>query len=251
MTVEPADQDTSIEALEQELGRIKAELENYQALIEDLPSIYEGKFRYHLSDVARDIRRLLDERHALQEQIEHALQGSQPEQALPPIAAPPEAEPVPHSGASLRLILLSAVTALAVAVLVAALGISIRSRSTRPAPAAAPAAPEAQPEPAAAAPSAPAESPNAAAPRAGSLRLRARGPCWVDVRSLEGRRLFMDTLQPGEERSLALGDGLQLLAGRPDLLEVAIGTGECRTLGAIEQVRWTTLRPQAPAQPSS
>ena len=71
------------------------------------------------------------------------------------------------------------------------------------------------------------------------------------MQTLDGRRVFMATLQEGEERRLALGEGLRLLAGRPDLLDVAIGTGDFSVLGAIEAIEWTTLRPEAEPEAAS
>lgn len=246
--------DLSLEQLEQELDRVKAELEEYQGLIEELPSIYEGKFQNQLRDVAQDIRRLLDEQQGLQQQIDRALQGApaEPDHELP------ESEPLP-SGSDFEasrnpwlLVLWSVLTALAVAGGVAAFGLWNRARAPQ---IATPGPPDVEaslpaPEPAPA-PEAP-ESEAAEAPLGpDSLRLRAQGECWVEVQTLDGRRVFMATLQEGEQRRLALGDGLRLLAGRPDLLELAIGTGDFSTLGSIEQIAWTTLRPQAETEPAS
>ncbi len=266
MIEEPEDQDLSTEALEQELQRVKAELEEYQGLIEELPSIYEGKFHHQLRDVAQDIRRLLDERQALQRQIDHALEGGPEAMALPeattamaeerrpdtPFLDADEAGEAPAArNAQPRLILLSALTMLAVAGLVGALGLWIRSRAPQLATPAEVEAPAPEPAAEASAPGPDAETP-AATPSPGSLRLRARGDCWVEVQTLDGRRLFMGMLIGDEERSLALGEGLRLLAGRPDLLEVAAGTDDFRTLGSIEAVEWTTfVPPAAPERPAS
>ncbi|MCP9888761.1 DUF4115 domain-containing protein [Cyanobium sp. ATX 6A2] len=259
---DPEADDTSTEALEQELESVKAELEEYQGLIEELPSIYEGKFQHQLRDVAQNIRRLLDERQGLQQQIERALQGGESSAALPAAAVDSSEDPTPSAVAPepaaseatpaarqgpARLILLSAITALVVAALVAALGLWNRSRTPQ---LAAPAAPT----PAAPAPPAAEEaepSPDAAPLSPDSLLLRAQGECWLELQTLDGRRVFMGTLQKGEERRLALGDGLRLLAGRPDLLELAIGTNDFSTLGSIEQIEWTTLRPQDPVEDAS
>jgi hypothetical protein len=237
-----------MESLVQELDRVKAELGEYQELIEQLPSIYEGKFQHQLRDVAQDIRRLLDERQDLQQRIDRALQGAPPE----PTHELPGAEPVPSDGNSdaggrpVLLVLLSVLTVLAVAGGVAAFGLWNRARAPQiaapdlpDAEALAP-APDPDPEPAADAPLAP-----------DSLRLRAQGECWVEVQTLDGRRVFMATLKKGEQHRLALGEGLRLLAGRPDLLELAIGSGDFSTLGSIEQIEWTTLRPQAATEPAS
>jgi hypothetical protein len=253
----------SIEALEQELESVKAELEEYQGLIEELPSIYEGKFQHQLRDVAQNIRRLLDERQGLQQQIERALQGGESSAALPAAAVDSSEDPTPSAVAPepagseatpaarqgpARLILLSAITALVVAALVAALGLWNRSRTPQ---LAAPAAPTpAEPAPPAAEEAEPPSS-DAAPLSPDSLRLRAQGECWLELQTLDGRRVFMGTLQKGEERRLALGDGLRLLAGRPDLLELAIGTNDFSTFGSIEQIEWTTLRPQDPVEDAS
>lgn len=261
---DPEADDTSTEALEQELTHVKAELEEYQGLIEELPSIYEGKFRHQLRGVAQDIRRLLEERQALQQQIDHALQGDEPSAALPAAEPSPDPSDVdadwssPHPDDAppapvqppTRLILLSALTAFLVAALVAAVGLWSRSRAPQVATPAEPPAPVQTPP----ADTSPPDADAAAASdeRSGPLlRLRARGQCWVEVRNLEGETLFMNTLRAGEERSLPLGDGLQLLAGRPDLLDVATGDDDFRLFGAIDQIDWVVIRPPAEPEPAS
>lgn len=252
------DSDSSLGELEQELNRVKGELEEYQGLIEELPSIYEGKFQHQLRDVAQDIRRLLDERQGLQQQIDRALKGAPPglDNQLPSDNAFQEADPVPpdqdtrSSKTPVPLLLLSALTVLAVAGVVAAFGLWNRARPPQIAapeqPAAEALAPAPEPD---ADPPEPAVTEAPLAPD--SLRLRAKGECWVEVQTLDGRRVFMATLQEGEQRRLALGEGLRLVAGRPDLLELAIGTGEFSTLGPIQKIEWTTLRPQAKEGPAS
>jgi hypothetical protein len=262
-SIDPEADDTSTEALEQELTRVKAELEEFQSLIEELPSIYEGKFQHQLRDVAQDIRRLLDERQALQQQIDRSLQGGQDPEALPaPVAESPatpddelpRSEPEPSrqgfasSKSPVLLLLVSALTALAVAAGVAAFGLWNRARAPQ---LSAPPPPDAEAptsEPVGGQP----ESAEAAPPIGpGSLRLRAQGECWVEVQTLEGRRVFMGTLEEGDERRLDLGEGLRLLAGRPDLLELAIGREPYSTLGSIEQIDWITLRPPADPEVAS
>lgn len=258
MTNDSDAQDPSVDELEQELDRVKAELEDYQALIEELPSIYEGKFQHQLRDVAQDIRRLLDERQSLQQQINRALQGAPAEtdHQLPASEPEPPGSDYEASRPPGLLVLWSVLTALAVAGGVMAFGIWNRARAPQIATPGSPEAeslapaPEPDPDPAAASDASQSEDPDAPL-GPDSLRLRAQGACWVEVQTLDGERMFMATLQEGEQRRLALGDGLRLMAGRPDLLELAIGTGDFSTLGPIDQIEWTTLRPQAATEPAS
>ncbi len=86
------DPSASVEALEHELARLRAELQEYQGLIDELPEIYEAKFTHQLRDVAQDVRRLMDERQALQEQINRCLEAGA---AMPLLAAAPEPPPTP------------------------------------------------------------------------------------------------------------------------------------------------------------
>ncbi|KMM17394.1 hypothetical protein, partial [Synechococcus sp. GFB01] len=67
----------STQALERELARTQAELEQCRSLIEELPSIYEGKFTQRVRAVAADIQRLLQERRTLQVQLSRALDAAQ------------------------------------------------------------------------------------------------------------------------------------------------------------------------------
>ncbi|TVS01872.1 MAG: DUF4115 domain-containing protein [Cyanobium sp. PLM2.Bin73] len=253
----PPENDAPLDDVEQELDRVKAELEEYQGLIEELPSIYEGKFQHQLRDVAQDIRRLLDERQALQQQIDRALQGTPiGDHELPGSEPVPSGRYSPSGRSPALLVLLSSLTALAVAGGVAAFGMWNRGRAPQivapdlPDAEALVSAPEPDPEPAADADGS--QSQAAEAPLGpDSLRLWAQGECWVEVQTLDGRRVFMATLQEGEQRRLALGEGLRLLAGRPDLLELAIGTEPFSTLGSIEEIDWITLRPPAETDPAS
>ena len=96
----PAD-DADLTALNRELTRLRSELEQYQNLIDDLPSIYETKFRSQARDVAQDLRRLMDERRSLQHQLQHAVApGAKRRAALPSAPAPkPAPEPAPQPSA--------------------------------------------------------------------------------------------------------------------------------------------------------
>ena len=63
----------AFEYLERQLAESQAELDQYQGLLNELPGIYEDKFRQRVRTVAQDVRHLFDERNALQAQISRAL----------------------------------------------------------------------------------------------------------------------------------------------------------------------------------
>jgi hypothetical protein len=254
------DPSASAEALEHELARLRAELEEYQGLIDELPEIYEAKFTHQLRDVAQDVRRLMDERQALQEQINRCLEAGA---AMPLLAAAPEHAPTPTparprlSPAALaaarrwlnrqpgwRLGLMAGTAAFALAI---AAGLR-----WRPAPVSAPqpdgaaqaVAPGAQPpaEPLPAAPQ-PAADPE--------LRLRANGEAWLEVQTLAGEVVYVNTLQDGQAATIRLGQGLRIRSGRPDLLEFAVADQPFVLLGPVYDLDWRTVRPPDPGGPSS
>ena len=69
------------------------------------------------------------------------------------------------------------------------------------------------------------------------LVLQARQPSWLEVRSqVGGAVLFRGTLVG--ERRFALGQGLRVLAGRPDRVMVRQGRNAPKVLGPISAVRW-------------
>lgn len=104
----------------------------------------------------------------------------------------------------------------------------------------------AQPSKPAAAPVKPAPAPVAAPPKAApqNLTLKAVQPSWLEVRNAKGQQLFEGTFNG--ERSFPLAGGLQLLAGRPDLVQVSLGDGPPRPLGRIDQIRWVSFKAPAP-----
>ena len=69
------------------------------------------------------------------------------------------------------------------------------------------------------------------------LVLQARQPSWLEVRSqIGGAVLFRGTLVG--QRRFALGQGLRVLAGRPDRVLVSQGSRPPQVLGPISAVRW-------------
>lgn len=100
----PADEQAiRLEVLEAQVAEAQAELEEYQRLLNELPEIYEGKFRQKLRSVAQEIRQLLDERKALQQQVGHALVETKQPKLLPASGAASEFSDHPKSQIWTRL----------------------------------------------------------------------------------------------------------------------------------------------------
>ncbi len=163
-------------------------------------------------------------------------------QALRQTSAPQAGEPVvaaPRGGLPWRPLLLALV-------LVPALGwLGVRGwqqlqfgqlRLPRFAPEASPPAPP--PAPTAKSATTPPE------PAATSLTLSSPEPSWLAVRDSQGRALFEGSFSG--ERSFPLGQGLEVLAGRPDLVEARLGDGQTQPLGPIQAVRWRRFTPPKP-----
>jgi cytoskeleton protein RodZ len=87
---------------------------------------------------------------------------------------------------------------------------------------------------------------------ANGLVLSSNPGSWVSVRDRTGTVVF-EGLLSGEKR-FPLGSGLEVLAGRPDLVRAAVQGGEAKPLGTISQVEWyrfpaTSAQPGGLAQP--
>ena len=105
---------------------------------------------------------------------------------------------------------------------------------------------------------APAPSPRPAAPaaagaavalapdRSGDLLLTSAEASWIEVREQGGKTLFQGTLL-GEQR-FPLGQGLQVMAGRPDLVRAKLGGQPERVLGPINAVQWRSFGPASDAK---
>ena len=89
-----------------------------------------------------------------------------------------------------------------------------------------------------------AAQPAAVAASSPDLVLRSQEPSWLEVKAEAGKVLFRGTFSG--ERRFPLGDGLQVLAGRPDLVQAQLGTAASRVLGPIDQVRWQRFSAPAP-----
>jgi hypothetical protein len=258
---DPLQSQQAIEVLERQVAEAQAALEQYQGLLSELPGIYEDKFRQKVRSVAEDIRHLLDERKALQEQVTRALLQPRAPGALPPaavvepVSAPAPRKwsevrlprfPSPSSGASsggrpplprptfrLRFPKTSPVGVALGAGLVPALlalGLSqLLSRCVVPVDGSPP-VPAAGQRPVLASPA--------------SLRLEARGAqSWVLVERLGGGKVYDAILEPGQTQELDLGTGLKIRSGRPDLLYVGVGSAPPKPLGRVSDLNWFEFRP--------
>jgi cytoskeleton protein RodZ len=76
---------------------------------------------------------------------------------------------------------------------------------------------------------------------AGVLQLRSDEPSWVEVRDPDGGVLFSGLLE--KEARFRLGEGLRVLAGRPDLVTVSVSGETPRRLGDISEVKWQSFAP--------
>jgi len=219
-----------LQGLEQELAAAHSQLEDYQRLIDEVPSLYETKFRHRLQDLTQDIHRLVEERHGLQELMRRSIpgqvMGAAP--ATSAIALPRRWGQAAVARARRRLrrlprwqlALAAGVGALALALPVGLVGFANRWR-----PASGPAPVSGQ--------QAHAEPPQ--------LRLRAKGEVWFELRSLSNQPVLEATLRPGQATAIPLGDGLRLRSGRPHLLEVAIGDQPFAPLAPARDSAWRTF----------
>jgi hypothetical protein len=250
MTETPASSENPGElrnALADDLAAARSQLDHYQQLIDEIPSLYETKFRYRVQELAQDIRRLIDERQSLQEQIHQCLEG----QVVPaPLTASTKDPPGRQAWAALavlkpafsrlprwQLSLAGGAVALALAVAVAP---ERRAMKGRPAPVVATASNQSQP------------SSQPLAEVSPELRLRAKGELWLELRSLTNQPVLETTLRPGQQTAVPLGDGLRIRSGRPHLLEVAVADQPFAPLAPANDFAWRTFvaadRGQKPAQ---
>lgn len=80
---------------------------------------------------------------------------------------------------------------------------------------------------------------------ADQLLVSATQPSWLEVQNSSRAVLFKGTFKG--ERRFPLGQGLKLLAGRPDLVKVQLGSAPAKPLGTIDQIRWVSVPAAQPA----
>lgn len=229
--------------LRQELETTRERIALYGKLIEDLPGIYEDKFRDRVDPLLERNRQLAEEGRKLREEMSHLPGGPAPavRAALPP-AAKSRREP-PRLPAVPPVTLLLGVAAGGALVLAGSLILQVlRPAEPPPAPQAPPAAPADQDRTASGV-----EARSAPGPE--ELQLSVDGLSWVEVRNLEGERVFVGELRG--ERRFPLGRGLRLSAGRPDLVTVEAGGRPARILGEIDEIGWQTFLPDQRTRPEN
>jgi hypothetical protein len=79
------------------------------------------------------------------------------------------------------------------------------------------------------------------------LLLRASQPSWLEVHGQNHQVLFKGTFHG--ERRFPIGQGLRVLAGRPDLVSASVGHAAAKPLGRIDQIRWQTFQPSGSTKP--
>jgi hypothetical protein len=242
-TINMENQDDYLSTLE-ELEAARNQLANYQSLLRELPELYERKFEERLRPIRDQNRALSKEGEVLREQLDRALPAShQPKrQGLPaatdaPMAAqtrPTAVTPIVPSGRSRTLLPIGLVGAASL-LLLATLGpLASWMHQFNPSPPASGRLPSIlpkQPGPV-----------SMAAP--GELILMATAPTWLEVHDADDRPLIAETFKG--QRRIPLGQGLRLLAGRPDLITIQLPGTSPRRLGSIDAVGWQTIKPTDP-----
>ncbi|MCP9886573.1 DUF4115 domain-containing protein [Cyanobium sp. ATX 6A2] len=167
---------------------------------------------------------------------------AQPHAQDSPAATAPAPPPIQRSTPAQRHSTALPVPLLALATLLAAAAGLLALRQVLPRLANAPAreAPGSLPAPAAGTASlklGPSTTPTPSSGRSpAELVLESSEPSWVEVRSADGTTLFRGSLE--REQRFPLAAGVEVLAGRPDLVQVRLGTAPATVMGAIEDVRW-------------
>ena len=92
----------------------------------------------------------------------------------------------------------------------------------------------------------------AQAAQASSLTLSSPEGSWLEVKTLNDQPLFRGDFKG--RRGFSLSQGLKILAGRPDRVQVQLGAAESQPLGPISPIRWQTFaasKPPAANKPPS
>ena len=253
-----------LNATRHELEQVRNQLAEYEALLGELPDIFERKFQQRQQPFLLQQQLLSRENQSLREIVKGAGRPTPPTPPPPPSAlkqarpaepdpAPPEPSPSsptqpnprgfkPFPATKLLIGLAIGLGFVAVGAALGTMGRSLVGQTSVPTP---------KPEPPVKVP-APQPPPAQAAvvkPAPNLLVLNSSGPNWVEVRTLSRQRVYEGMLKG--EKTFPLGQGLQVLAGRPDLLTVRQGAGPPKQLGRIDQLSWFCFRPAAaPAAPS-
>jgi hypothetical protein len=264
--------------LAEELEAARSKRDSYQALLKDLPEVFEGKFRERVRPVQQRNEQLLEEGMALREQIRRALpqagvSGGASLPSAPETGAATDRGMDPHkiredaprpTGAAgvqgLRAVAESLRSTGMTGALAAglALGLGGLLLATQPWRSGGGSRPTDRPaSPSMTTPSAqvPASTPNPATqtgpPPVGapSISLRTTGPSWLEVRSTDGVLLFSGELNG--QRNFPLRSGLMIRSGRADLVYLQVNGQPERKLGSVDFLDWAPFRPASPAKPGA
>ena len=222
----------SILQLQEELRAAQQELMQLERLVEELPRIFEDKFRQQTATVVEGNRQLRNQRDLLQQQLSQTLLASAPPAVTPPTPSRPRLALPPLNRPSRRR--------LGLAVLVCGgsglLGWGLVAGLGRGSPA--------MQSPAR-------ETPARESPVSEStVTLRSLGSSWVEVQDLVTRQtVWVDVLEPGTAQPIRMRRGLRIRSGRPDLLSVQIDNHQPVPFGSLNGVDWRTLRPQQASPP--
>lgn len=262
--------------------RQKSELET---LVSELPEIFERKFKERCAPILERQRLLIEENQWLRQTLQHVLPGFNPQQralmpgpGTTPAPSPPPAPGVEAAakptdtpskpGASSKsrrglswpkrspagrpalphtrrqLVLIGGLVGLL------SLGGTLGYQQLRRASSASPAdtAASATQKQGASSQGAAAAPATAKALGADEVALVSNQDNWVEVRDGAGTYLFVGLLK-GEKR-FSLDKGLQVFAGRPDMLTIQQGKGPARQLGQVSDVTWVTIQPEGAASGS-
>ena len=250
------------EMLEEELEAARRKRDSYQALLKDLPEVFEGKFRERIRPVQQRNEQLLEEGMALREQIRRALPqaGVAGSASLPPAAATgtsadrdldPQAvrEEAGKRPEGLRSAGVAGALAAGLALGLGALLLATQPWRSREGSRLAPqprasgmAKPSAQVPRSNASTAAQSGATPAGVP---SISLRTTDTSWLEVRSTEGVLLFSGELNG--QRSFPIRSGLMIRSGRADLVRLRVNGKPEQQLGPIDLVDWITIRPNAAA----
>ena len=77
---------------------------------------------------------------------------------------------------------------------------------------------------------------NAASTSPQTLTIHTSEPSWIAVRNQDGEELFAGMLD--KEKTFTASEGLEIYAGRPDLVSVKSAGHQQGPLGPIDQIRW-------------
>ena len=217
---DPAEGDQrELEAIQRQLADTRQHIGELEALIGELPKIYERKFEQQLQPLLEQERLLRQQNVLLRDQLHRALPGAASPLLLAP-GQPPGRWPARH-----RL-------ALGAAALAALGAFGLVQRQW------APANPQRNPAPLGA---------NQLAAQAGGparakeLLVITSGPSWIELRDAQGRTVYGGLLE-GRQR-FRLGAGLSLKAGRPELVQVQLGGGPAQALPPGEWWSWHRFQP--------